>query len=116
MIKYDIFTDSSCDLPKEIIKQYDIKVVQLEVIINDKEPVLNKDIEAKDFYQQLRDGASAKTAAATPGNFYEQLNESLKQGKDILYLGFTSALSVTYNNGAMVIGELQEKYSDQKLL
>lgn len=113
---FEIFTDSSCDLPQEMIKQYDIKVVQLEVIIDDGEPILNKDIDAKQLYQKLRDGAVAKTAAATPGNFYELMNDSLAQGKDILYLGFTSGLSVTYNNGAMVIRELQEKYPNQKLM
>ena len=113
---FEIFTDSSCDLPQEMIEQYDIKVVQLEVIIDDGEPILNKDIDAKQLYQKLREGAVAKTAAATPGNFYELMNDSLAQGKDILYLGFTSGLSVTYNNGAMVIRELQEKYPNQKLM
>lgn len=116
MSAFEIFTDSSCDLPQEMIEQYDIKVIQLEVIIDDGEPILNKDIDAKQLYQKLRDGAVAKTAAATPGNFYELMNDSLAQGKDILYLGFTSGLSVTYNNGAMVIRELQEKYPNQKLM
>ena len=35
MKKYSIFTDSSCDLPKEMVQQFDIKVMQLEVIIDD---------------------------------------------------------------------------------
>lgn len=116
MNKFEIFTDSSCDLPQEMIEQYDIKVIQLEVIIDDGEPILNKDIDAKQLYQKLREGAVEKTAAATPGNFYEQMNASLAQGKDVLYLGFTSGLSVTYNNGAMVIGELQDNYPNQKLM
>ena len=116
MSNFEIFTDSSCDLPKDIVEQFDIKVMQLEVIIDDKDPVLNKDIDAKDFYQQLREGANAKTAAMTPGYFAEHAKESLKEGKDILYIGFTSGLSVTYNNGAMMIEELQEKYPERKIL
>ena len=116
MLNFEIYTDSSCDLPKEMIKQYDIKVMQLEVIIDDNAPVLNKDIEAKDFYQRLRDGANAKTAAMTPGYFREYAKESLKAGKDILYIGFTSGLSVTYSNGAMMIEELKEKYPERKIL
>lgn len=116
MYNFEIFTDSSCDLPKEMVEQYDIKVMQLEVIIDDKEPVLNKDIDAKDFYQKLRDGANAKTAAATPGYFAEHMKESLDAGKDILYLGFTSGLSVTYGNGSLIISELQDEYPERKLL
>lgn len=116
MNKFEIFTDSSCDLEQAMIERYDIKVIQLEVVIDDGEPILNKDIDAQDLYQKLRDGSVAKTAAATPGNFYEQMNDCLAKGSDILYLGFTSALSVTYNNGVMVIEELKEKYPDQKLM
>lgn len=116
MLRFEIFTDSSCDLPKEIIETYDIKVMQLEVIIDDQAPIMNKDIDAKEFYQQLRDGANAKTAAMTPGYFAEQAKESLEAGNDILYIGFTSGLSVTYNNGAMMIEELQEKYPERKIL
>lgn len=116
MSDFEIFTDSSCDLPKEMIEQYDIKVIQLEVVIDDKEPVLNKDIEPKALYQMLRDGANAKTAAATPGYFEEHMRASLEAGKDILYLGFTSGLSVTYGNGALIISELKDEYPDRTLL
>lgn len=116
MLEFEIFTDSSCDLPKEIIETYDIKVMQLEVIMDDQAPIMNKDIDAKEFYQQLRDGANAKTAAMTPGYFAEQAKESLEAGNDILYIGFTSGLSVTYNNGAMMIEELKEKYPERKIL
>ena len=109
MANFEIFTDSSCDLPKAVIEQYDLKVMQLEVIIDDKPPVLNKDIDIKDFYNQLRDGANAKTSAVTLGYFEEHMRASLEEGKDILYLGFSSGLSATYNNGVMVIEDLKNE-------
>ena len=49
MQKYDIFTDSSCDLNKDVIEKYDLKVMQLEVTIDDNEPVFNRDIEITKF-------------------------------------------------------------------
>lgn len=116
MTNYDIFTDSSCDLSKELVERFDLKVMQLEVIIDDKPPVLNKDIDIKDFYNQLRDGANAKTSAVTPGYFEEHMRASLEEGKDILYLGFSSGLSVTYNNGVMVLEDLKKEYPDRKIL
>lgn len=116
MAYFEIYTDSSCDLPKEMIAQYDLKVMQLEVIIDDKEPVLNRDIDAKDFYDQLRKGANAKTAAVTPGFFQEHMKKSLEEGKDILYLGFSSGLSTTYNSGAMILDELKEEFPERKIL
>ena len=116
MSKFEIYTDSSCDLSKEMIEKYDLKVMQLEVIIDDKPPVLNKDIDTAEFYQKLRDGANAKTAAVTPGYFEEHMRKSLKEEKDILYIGFTSGLSATYNNGVMMIEELQEEFPERKIM
>lgn len=116
MPSFEIYTDSSCDLPKEMIEQYDLKVMQLEVIIDDNAPVLNRDIEAKAFYDQLRAGANAKTAAVTPGFFQEHMKKSLEEGKDILYLGFSTGLSTTYNTGAMILDELKEEFPERKIM
>lgn len=114
-MKFEIFTDSSCDLSKEIIEQFDLQVMQLEVIIDDKPPVLNNQVDIESFYEQLRDGANAKTAAVTPGYFEEHMRRSLSEGKDIFYIGFSSGLSTTYNNGVMVMEELKEEFPDRKL-
>ncbi len=114
-MQFEIFTDSSCDLSKEIIDKYDIKVMQLEVLIDNNPPVLNNQVKVKWFYDMLRAGSNAKTAAVTPGYFEEHMRKCLEEGKDILYIGFSSGLSVTYNNGVMVINELQGEYPDCKL-
>ena len=116
MANYEIFTDSSCDLPVEIVNRYRLKVMQLEVMIDEEPPVLNCEIDSKAFYDRLRSGANAKTAAVTPGYFEEHMREVLDAGKDILYLGFTSGLSVTYSNGAMVCEMLRQEYPERSIL
>lgn len=116
MAKFEIFTDSSCDLSQEMIEQFNLHVMQLEVIIDDKPPVLNNEIEIKPFYDQLRAGAYAKTSAVTLGHFEENMRKSLEEGNDILYIGFSSGLSVTYNNGVMVLKELQQEFTDRKVM
>ena len=116
MASFEIYTDSCCDLPKEIVEKCNVKVMQLEVTIDDNAPVLNKDIESKAFYDKLRAGANAKTNAVTPGFFEEHMRKSLEEGKDIIYLGFASGLSVTYNNGVMIMSELQDEFPERKLM
>lgn len=116
MYNFDIYTDSSCDLSNEMIEKYDLKVMQLEVTIDDNPPILNRDIDPKDLYDKLRDGAMAKTNAVTPGFFQDHMKQTLEEGRDILYIGFTSGLSVTYNNGTMICTELQEEYPDRKIM
>lgn len=115
MYNFEIFTDSSADLPKEIVEKYQLKVMQLEVTVDDNEPVLNKDIDIKSFYAQLRAGANAKTAAVTLGYFEENMRACLEAGKDILYVGFSSGLSATYNNGVMMIRELEVEFPERKI-
>lgn len=116
MAFFEIYTDSCCDLPKSLVEERDIQVMQLEVNVDGQRPMLNKDIESKDFYDWLRAGANAKTNAVTPGFFQEHMRKSLEEGKDILYLGFSSSLSVTYNNGVMVISELLDEFPDRKIM
>jgi len=116
MASFEIYTDSCCDLPKEIVEKCNLQVMQLEVTIDDNAPVLNRDIESKEFYDKLRAGSNAKTNAVTPGFFEEHMRKSLEEGKDILYLGFSSGLSVTYNNGVMVMSELQDEFPERKLM
>ena len=115
MSNYQIFTDSSCDLTKEMIEKYNLQVMQLEVIIDDKPPVLNRDVNIEEFYEQLKNGANAKTSAVTLGFFEENMRVALEAGDDILYLGFSSGLSTTYNNGAMMMKELREEFPERKL-
>ena len=116
MANFEIFTDSSCDLSKEIVEQYNLKVMQLEVIVDDKAPVLNKEVESKSFYDSLRNGSNAKTSAVTPGFFEEHMRATLESGKDILYIGFSSGLSVTYGNGVLIADELKAEFPDRKIL
>ena len=75
---FDIYTDSSCDLSLEMQEKYDLKVMQLEVLIDDNPPILNRDIEPKAFYQKLRDEANAKTRAMTPGYFEEHMRKRFR--------------------------------------
>lgn len=116
MYKFDIFTDSSCDLNQDMIEQYDLKVMQLEVSVDGAEPVLNNEIDIKEFYDKLRNGSMAKTNAVPLGQFEENMRKSLESGRDILYLGFSSGLSATYANGVMVIEDIKGDYPDRKII
>ena len=64
----------------------------------------------------MRAGGVAKTAAVNAEAFAEMFEEkALKQGKDVLYLGFSSGLSTTYNSARIASIELKEKYPEAKI-
>ena len=116
MKDFVIVTDSSCDLPLSLAEQMGVKVISLEVNIEDVGTKLNHDIDIKEFYEFLRSKKSAKTSAANMERFIEAFEPILKEGKDILYIGFSSGLSATYMAGKNAAEELLEKYPDNKIL
>ena len=116
MSPYIIITDSSSDLSAEVIRQYGIAVLDLAVTVDGEEPKANSDIDPKAFYASLRNKKGAKTSAVAMENFKAFFKPFLDEGKDILYLGFSSGLSGTYQAGFIAARELREEYPDRKIL
>ncbi len=112
MKDYVIFTDSSCDLSDELVKELGIKVVQLDVSVEDGTPVPNNCVDIKKFYAELRDKKNAKTNAASLNTFLNEFRPVLEEGKDLLYIGFSSGLSSTYNWGKVACEELSEEFPE----
>lgn len=115
MRNFAIITDSSCDLPNDVIEKYDLTVAQLDVIVEGEEPKLNCELDIKEFYGKLRSGKGAKTSAANLDKFYSLFEDNLKAGRDVLYLGFSTGLSSTYTSGKNAAIELSEKYPERKV-
>ena len=115
MNKYVIITDSSSDLTKEILSDTELALIQLDVLVEGEEPRANCDIDAKEFYDKLRGKKSATTSAVNIDAFLAVFEPYLKDGTDVLYLGFSSGLSGTYNAGLVAAKELAEKYPERKI-
>ena len=115
MNNYVILTDSSADLVPEILDNPDLHILQLDVIVEGEEAKENRDVDIKDFYAKLREKKNATTNAVNIEKFIIEMEKHLALGKDILYLGFSSGLSGTYNAGFVAANELSEKYPDRKI-
>lgn len=119
MNNYVIITDSCCDLPDSLAREMGLSLIHLKVLVEDK-TYTNwldwRDISAKDFYDLMRDEKTASTSAPSIGDFVQVAEPILQEGKDILYLGFSSALSSTVSTGMLAAGELMEQYPGRKVL
>ncbi|MCL2539516.1 MAG: DegV family protein [Oscillospiraceae bacterium] len=118
MKEYKLFTDSTSDLPYDIVKRLDIEVIPTEVILKGKgyldypdERELNK----RDFYRQVREGEMPTTAVIPPNRFYEYFEKELKEGRDILYIVFSSGLTTTLQNAKIAAAELKEVYPEGRI-
>ena len=115
MNKYVILTDSCCDLTQEQLAEISVDCLSLEVLIDGGDPVYNHEINLKDFYAKLREKGSVTTSAISMERFSEFFEKYLAEGTDVLYLGFTSGLSGTYNAAFVAAQELAEKYPERKM-
>ena len=115
MSQYQIITDSGCDLPNEILEKLDLKMVSLSLIFqgNTLPDSVSGDIKA--FYDAMRQGESASTAAVNPDGWSQVIENELKQGLDVLVIAFSSGLSTTYQSAVIAAQELQEKYPERKI-
>ncbi len=118
MRDYAIVTDSSCDFSQELIQALDLTVIPLSVQLG-QDRYRNSPKEAPEshvFYTRLSQGEPAQTSAPNVEEFKDAMRPLLQAGKDILYLGFSSGLSATCQNGAMAAEELGEEFPQAELL
>ena len=116
MNNYCIFTDSGCDLSREHLDAWSVKSLCLNFrFVGNDTLYSNDDMNTKEFYQKMREGSVAKTSAVNSETFAQAFEEELKKGYDVLYLGFSSGLSNTFNAGRIATEQLSEKYPDRKI-
>lgn len=117
MNNYVIVTDSACDLSPEILNSWGVECINLTFHFEGENRVYsNNEMDIKTFYDRMRNGETAKTAAINPDEFYNSFEKILKTGTNLLYLSFSSGLSTTFNSSRIAAEELAEKYPEQKII
>ena len=116
MKNYVIFTDSGSDIKSEILKEWGVESIDLSFRFEDEERAyLASDMDINTFYNRMREGKVAKTMAINPETFTMEFEKALAQGKDIIYLGFSSGLSTTFNSSKIAAEDLKGKYPDRRI-
>lgn len=112
-----IFTDTSANLPRDLVKQYDIIVLQFTYFADGKEMVgdLNTEFDGKAFYDAMRGGADIKTSMINQQTFADAFETELAAGNDIIYVGMSGGISGTCRSAALAAEELQAKYPQRRL-
>lgn len=112
MKDFVIFTDSSCDLPINVIEKFNINCLGLVFNLNGEEHIedFGKTVSYKEFYNSMREGSTPTTAQINSFRFYEAFEPYVKEDKPLIYIAFSSALSGTYQSSFIAKNELIEKY------
>lgn len=118
MSDFVLFTDSSCDLPAALAQKLELQVLPLTVRIEDQEYhnyLDERELSFKDLYNAVRKHQKIKTSGVNTFDFRGAMEPFLQEGRDILYIGFSSGLSGTFNAGRMAMEELSQQYPERRL-
>ena len=118
MKEFVIFGDSTCDLNREMRDRYGIEYVAMNFSIDDTEYVASLDWEvlsSQDYYRQMREGKRVFTTQVPKNVYYDAFKAVVAQGKAVLYISCSSALSASINTARLVAQELQQEYPDAEI-
>ena len=116
MRDYVITVNSTVDLPKEWLEERHVPVVPLKYTIDGETYTDMEGLSAKAFFAKLREGKMSVTSQVNPEEAAELLEPYVKDGKDVLHLGFSSGLSGTLNSMRIAGQMLEEKYPEAKVI
>lgn len=118
MSEYVIVTDSGSDISVELISELGIGVMPIHYNLDGKEYMNYPDhseYSVSDFYAAIKSGKPVSTAALNMVDIEDALTPYLKDGKDVIYIVFSSGLSSTYQNARNTVETLREEYPDRKI-
>ncbi len=117
MGNYIIMTDTGCDISAETLNKWGVKYTELSFQFTGEEKAYKSfELDTKSFYERMRKGEVAKTSAINIDTFKDAFETEFEKGNDILYLGFSSGLSGTYNASRIAAEELSEKFPNRKII
>ncbi len=116
MADYVITTDSNSDVLPEFIKENNLTIIPQYYSFGDTVYGDELNMPPHEFYETMRKGELPKSQANNPAVIREKFEKILKEGKNILHIAFSSALSGSCNNVVMTANELLEDYPDRKIM
>ena len=113
-----ITCDSTCDLSRELLEQYDIHTIPLTVLVGDDSFLDGEAFTTEDIYKRYRaDGTLPKTSAPSIQQFIDFFTPFVEAGCEVVHMDISSELSVSYNNARLAAEELGDVYTvDSRML
>lgn len=111
--------ESTVDFPYSYIAGRDIPVIFYSYSVDGVEYVddMGRDPEALPrFYKFLDDGKQPSTSQINVFRYTEFFEPILKEGHDLLHIGFGTGMTPSVNNAFIAADDLREKYPDRKII
>lgn len=117
-MSFTILTDTSCNLPQELVDEYRLSMIPLRYFLEGVEHASytdGKQADFQNFYAAMREGKVVTTTLASQTEAAAVAQECAQRGDDLLYLGFSSGISGTYNACSAAIAEVAAAHPERKM-
>lgn len=115
MSEYVLTTDSTAELSLNYLEENNIGCLGLNCIINEKEYSFRDKMDMKKFYEEIKKGLKATTTQAKVSEIIDLFTGYAKQGINIIHIGFSGALSGSYNTECLIAKQVMEDYPNIKI-
>ena len=106
-----ITADSTCDLPDYLVQENDIVILPLSILLGENSYLDGIEIHPKDIYEHVAEtGELPKTAAVTPQQYTDVFKQITDDGKAVVHIGLSSAISSSYQNAVVAASEFDNVY------
>ncbi len=107
MKPYILSADSTLDMPPELIAQYDIRIIASYVTLGERTVEDWPELTQKELLDYVRQsGQLAKTSAANPDDYERWFRNLTAEGRPVVHVAKSSALSSCYQNACMAAKEV----------
>lgn len=117
MKDYQIFADSSCDIPESLLKEHNIRLIPFYVSFDqDNYYKENIEITNEEFYERIAEkNVFSTTSLPSVQDYIYQFRNTLREGKDIICLCLTQRFSGSYQSAINAKQILEEQYPDSNI-
>lgn len=108
-MSYQIVTDSACNLTEETIDAFGLEILPLTFMVDGvqhRSYLKGEKTDLRQFYTMMREGKVITTSLPNMQETETTLRRVLDAGHNVLYLGFSSALSGTYEATELLMKQL----------
>ena len=114
---FQIITDTSANLPSELLKANDITCIPLAYFVNGARHTCldTEGFDGRTFYSAMREGAEITTSQINPQHYIDVMKPILQKGLDILFVGMSSGISGSYHCAEIAAAELGEAYPERSI-
>ncbi|HEX3078212.1 MAG TPA: DegV family protein [Lachnospiraceae bacterium] len=116
MRDFVITTETNSDLPQSYLKEKEIGIISHYYEVNGTVYGEENLLTDKEFYDEMRKGVMPTTMASNPAVIRDVFKNYVNQGKDVLHISFSSALSGGYSNVAIGAKEICEEYEGANII